>query len=203
MLAKGPTSGRKPSPKYSSQSGDYALAAVMLSPDWIQIEVSYDLLGFLFLIRDVCNDTDVTDILVLVEKDMMMFSLLQHSGKSITSFYNRFNSMINEVEELGGTPGYHERLQAILFDVAHFELYPSIKGADLSSKDRQEVYDLALHKSVQQYRALLFLKLADPRRFGQALAELRNHNLISKKSQYPTDLPAALKLLTKYEIEKP
>ena len=56
---------------------------------------------------------------------------------------------------------------------------------------------------MQQYRALLFLKLTDPLRFGQALAELKNHNLISKKSQYPTDLLTALKLLTKFETEKP
>ena len=104
--------------------------------------------------------------------------------------------MINEVEECDETPGYHERLHEILFDVAHLELHLSIKEADLSREERQKVSDLALHKPVQQYRALLFLKLADPLRFGQALAELKNHNLISKESQYPTDLLTALKLLT-------
>jgi hypothetical protein len=50
--------------------------------------------------------------------------------------------MINEV-----TPGYHKRLHAILFDAAHLALYPSIKEADLSNEERQEVSDLALHKS--------------------------------------------------------
>ena len=107
MLAKGPTSGRKPSPKYSSQSGDYALAAVMLSPDWIQIEVSYDLLGFLFLIRDVCNDTDVTDIFVLVEKDMEMLTLIQHRSETITGYYNRFTRWVVIPGKILGSHAFH------------------------------------------------------------------------------------------------
>ena len=131
------------------------MAAVMSSLDWIQIEESYDLLGFLILIRDVCNDTDATDMIVLVEKDMKLLSLLQGSSEALTSFYNRFTNMITEVEDLGGCPGYHERLQALLFPAAHLELHPSIEDEDLTSEQRQEVYDLALHNSVHQYRALL------------------------------------------------
>ena len=65
------------------------------------------------------------------------------------------------------------------FDAAYLKIHASIEETDLSPEQRQEVSDLALLKSVQQYQALLFLKLSDPARFGPALVELKNHNLIS------------------------
>ena len=75
--------------------------------------------------------------MVYVEKDMEMLTLLQYRKEEIISFYNRFNSMINEVEECGGTPGYHERMHKNTFDAAHLELHPSIEEADLSPEQRQ------------------------------------------------------------------
>ena len=60
------------------------MAAVMSSQEWITIEASYDLLGFLFLIRDMCNDTDVEDIIVYVEKDMEMLTYYFNTGTKIS-----------------------------------------------------------------------------------------------------------------------
>ena len=37
----------------------------------------------------VCNDTDVEDIMVYVEKDMELLTLLQYRKEEIVSFYNR------------------------------------------------------------------------------------------------------------------
>jgi hypothetical protein len=164
--------------------------------DWDQINVDQDLIQLLKLIRAVVHKHDDQEhsTMALVEHDMKMYMSFQKDNESDSDFYKAFNMRCDVVDTFGGQSGYHRAVYMAHCKKRAEEL--KVTMTSLSDDEKLKCRNAAC----DEYKACLFIKTANGKRYNGLKVKLQNLNLFNHGA-YPKTVEEAYQMLPKYKPE--
>jgi predicted Fe-S protein YdhL (DUF1289 family) len=164
--------------------------------DWERINADQDLIQLLKLIRAVVHKHDDQEhsTMALVEHDMKLYMSFQKDNESDSDFYKAFNMRCDVVDTFGGQSGYHQAVY-----MAHCKKRAEELKVSMSSLSNDEKLKCRA-SACDEYKACLFIKTANGKRYNGLKVKLQNLNLFNHGA-YPKTVEEAYRMLQKYEPE--
>ena len=174
--------------------------------DYADIKDTQDGIRLLELIRSICHRREEGDMstYTLTVLDLQIVSVQQKEGESNAAYDEGFRQRMAVADANGAKIGSHQ--ETLLFK--HLKIWAEENGVSIAegiekaAKDKAVFTDAVITKAQQaardEYRACLFLALADRKRYGTLLDDLRKRYLLGE-DLYPKTITAAVRLMDQYE----
>eukprot|EP00956_Cyclotella_meneghiniana_P028301 scaffold65295_cov71-Cyclotella_meneghiniana.AAC.14 len=168
------------------------------SSKWDTVRAAQDVVELLELIRGVCHQHDEVKqgTMSLVELDLQLYLNHQKDNESVTDYHKRFKNTIELIEAFGGNPGLHpviltQQTQAMENETGRLE-------SQFTTAEKETV----LSRTMEEYRAALFLRISNDAKHGNLKLELDNMYLL-QHGAYPKTMDAAVRYLQNYRDKNP
>jgi len=175
------------------------------SSQWLQIKQDQDVIALLKLIRSHVHkhDEKKQGTMSLVEHDLDLFLNYQQPNQDLGTFYKLFKARCDVIDTFGGRSGYHPALylqhrERILAASNHRPIPPATEVV-LGQLTRAE-NEQALKASCEEYKAALFIRIANDKKYGTVKKKLDNMHLFDQEA-YPKTLEKAYTYLLNYQPE--
>ena len=173
-------------------------------PNWETVCSSRSLVGILELLRDVSRNHDESKngLMEVVEADTDLYLGYQERNQNLDDFFKVFKATHDTILSLGGTPGYHKKMEEDAIAAALATLTDSQRQLDTLVLEpiREELIAKATQDQRSEYLALLFLKQVSNYKYGGLKQKLGNDNLGSDNDDvYPKTVDAMLRYLKNYK----
>jgi hypothetical protein len=160
------------------------------------IHASSDPFDLLQIIRETVYKTEDTSYVPLSVMDQMEAILTTKQGNlSVPKYHAQFKSMLDALSTQGGS-GFE--LHKCIFHVVAKYMFPNVEADDLTKAQKATVKA----QSKGHFVGALFLRSADPTRFGGLLLKLKE-DYIHGVNNFPASLQEAVTLLQAYEDNRP
>ena len=173
------------------------------SSTWATINHNQDVVGLLKLIRAHAHQHDEVKqgTMALVEHDLALYLNYQKGNEDIATFHKLFKARCDVIDTFGGRAGYHPALylqhrKAIL---ATKTPVPPATEVFLSQLTQAE-NNAALESSCEEYKAALFIRIANERKYGVVEKNMDNMHLFDQGA-YPKTLEKARAYLENFQAE--
>ena len=172
--------------------------------NWETVCSSRSLVGILELLRDVSRNHDESKngLMEVVEADTDLYLGYQERNQNLDDFFKVFKATHDTILSLGGTPGYHKKMEEDAIAAALATLTDSQRQLDTLVLEpiREELIAKATQDQRSEYLALLFLKQVSNYKYGGLNQKLGNDNLGSDNDDvYPKTVDAMLRYLNNYK----
>jgi hypothetical protein len=146
--------------------------------DWAKINADQDLVQLLKLIRAVVHkhDDQQHSTMALVEHDLKLYMSFQRDNESDSDFYKAFNMRCEVVDTFGRQVGFHQAVYTRHCQALANQLKVSMSS--LSDDDKQK----CVISSCNEYKACLFIKTLNGKRYGGLKTKLKNLDLFKARS---------------------
>ena len=165
---------------------------------WEAIDSTYDAIELLKLIRSYAHkhNNAMDSTAAVVRHDMNFLLGYQKESQTLEDFQRDFKARADIVDTYGGQSGYHPAVY-----LKHRQ-----KFADENNKTLQQLTngekEKCLTSSREEYKAALFILLANNAKYNGAKNELDNAHL-RKSGEYPTSVEDAVRYLKHYKNDQP
>jgi hypothetical protein len=169
---------------------------LMTLDGWEQINEDQDLIKLLEAMRSIAHKHDEVKggTMNMVDQDVRLYvHSFQKDHESVLEYYKRFTAQCDVIDVHGGQAVYHRGLYTAHLDGLRDEFTRRVHTMTLA-----EMQTKALKTSCEEYKASLFLRLANEGRFKDLKSQLDDMNLFNREA-YPKTMEQALRYLQNYK----
>ena len=170
------------------------LDAMKSDAKWEAIESSFDAIELLKLIRSYAHKhNDVLHGTVLaVDHDLQLYLGYQKDIHTLDDFQKAFKARCDVIDTHGGQAGYNPAVY-----LKHREAFAAAQNKTLQQLTDAE-RKKCLQEACEEYKAALFVRLANTKFYGSAKNELDNAHLM-QTGEYPVTVEGAVRFLKHYK----
>ena len=164
---------------------------------WSNINDKHNLIELLKAVRSIAHKHDEVKggVMNHVEQDICLYvHSFQRDHKSIMDYYKKFNAQCDVIDVHGGKAGYHPGLYNKYLD----EIKDNVARGISTLITLDEMKTKAMETSCEEYKASLFMRLANENRFKDLKNQLDDMNLFNREA-YPKTMDQALHYLQNYK----
>jgi hypothetical protein len=164
------------------------------SSEWETIDADQDLIKLLELIRNVVHKHDEVKqgTMALVEQTLQFYLNFQGKNESLPDFYKAFKARADIIDTYKGQCGYHPELYRLHAKALAAKL--GVATAVLTDEQKKKARETAC----EEFKAAVFVRLANESYYGEAKRELDNAYLMGNGS-HPTTMEEAYRFLQNYK----
>ena len=173
------------------------------STSWPQISQGQDVIELLKLIRAHAHQHDEVKqgTMALVEHDLALYLNYQKAHEDIGTFYKLFKARCDVIDTFGGRAGYHPAIylahrRAIAATMTPTPPMAEVPLSALKAAQNNE----ALKLSCEEYKAALFIRIANEGKYATMKKKLDNMHLFDQDA-YPKTLEKAKAYLENFQVE--
>ena len=169
---------------------------LMTLEGWEQINKDQDLIKLLAAMRSITlkHDEVKGGTMNMVDQDVRLYvHSFQKDHEKILEYYKRFTAQCDVIDIHGGQAGYHLALYT-----AHLEELKDQLTKGVHNMTLDQMKTKATKTSCEEYKASLFLRLANEGRFKDLKSQLDGLNLFNREA-YPETMEQALRYLQNYK----
>ena len=171
--------------------------AMKADTEWDTVSGDYDVIGLLKLIRSFAHKhNDVLDGTVLaVNHDIEFYLQFQKESQSLDDFQTEFKAKADVIDTYGGKAGYHPGVY-----LKHRKKFAEENNLTLQQLTKEQ-NEKCLAAACEEYKAALFVRQSNAKKYGNAKSFLDNAHLM-KTGEYPVTVEGAVRILKNYKGEQ-